>query len=59
VRRPLAAALILVGCLVLIVEIQSLDTEVIATVWWGRGVHLSDVIGLLIVVAGIAVMWRN
>lgn len=56
-RRLLGSALILWGCLLLIVEIRSLD-EVI-TGGRGRGIHLSDLLGLLIVGAGIAVMWRK
>jgi hypothetical protein len=57
-RRLLGSALILAGCLVLIVEIRSLD-NVVATLSWNRGIHLSDVLGLLIVLAGIAVIWRE
>ena len=53
----MGSSVILGGCLVLIVEIRSLD-EVI-TGARGRGIHLSDLLGLLIVVAGIAVMWRE
>jgi hypothetical protein len=56
-RRLLGSALILCGALVLIVEIRSLD-EVIAGAR-GHGIHLSDLLGLSIVVAGIAVMWRK
>ena len=56
-RRLLGLALILCGALVLIVEIRSLD-EVIAGAR-GHGIHLSDLLGLSIVVAGIAVMWRK
>jgi hypothetical protein len=57
VRRPVGTALILGGCLVLIVEIRSLDGTV-ATLSWSRGVHVSDLLGLLIVAVGVALLWR-
>jgi hypothetical protein len=56
-KRLLGSTLILGGCLVLIVEIRSLD-EVIAGAR-GRGVHVSDLLGLLIVMASIALLWRE
>ena len=56
-RRLLGSALILGGSLVLIVEIRPLN-EVLAGAR-GHGIHLSDLLGLMIVVAGIAVMWRK
>jgi hypothetical protein len=56
-RRAAGAALILGGCFVLIVEVRVLD-QVIASVSWSRGVHVSDLVGLLLVIVGTALVWR-
>jgi len=56
-KRPAGPALVVAGCFVLIVELRVLD-RVIASVSWNRGVHVSDLLGLLLVSAGIAVIWR-
>jgi hypothetical protein len=58
VRRTVGAALIFGGCLVLIVETRPLD-DVIASLSLDRGIRVSDVLGLLIVAAGTAVLWRR
>jgi hypothetical protein len=57
VRRPAGAALILVGCFVLAVEIPDLD-RIVASFSWDRGVHVSDLVGFALVIAGVALLWR-
>jgi hypothetical protein len=59
VRRLLGTALILGGCLVLIVQVPRLEDVVVFSLRRGRGVHLSDVFGLAIVIAGVAMLWRE
>ena len=56
VRRILGTTLILSGCVILIVQVPSLDDIVVLSLWHGRGIHLSDLFGLAVVVAGIALM---
>ena len=56
-RRLVGVALILGGCFVLIVEIRIFD-KVIASLSWSRGVHVSDLVGLLLVLAGTTLIWR-
>ncbi|MGH3049910.1 MAG: hypothetical protein ACRDLK_07110 [Gaiellaceae bacterium] len=56
-RRPAGAALILAGSIVLIVQVRVLD-DVIASLTWGRGIHLSDILGLILVASGTMLIWR-
>jgi hypothetical protein len=53
---PDGALLIVLGCLILVVEVSSID----AVVWslsCSEGIHLSDLIGGAAVVAGIVTLW--
>ena len=42
-----------------IVQVPALDEVVLLSLSHGRGIHLSDAFGVVIVVAGIGVMWRG
>jgi hypothetical protein len=55
-RRPLGALLIVLGCLILVWDVTSLDI-VVLSVSSSHGIHVSDLIGAAFVAAGIAVLW--
>jgi hypothetical protein len=55
-RRLLGALLIVFGCTILIVDVPFID-EVVLSVSYSRGIHLSDVIGGAAIVGGIATLW--
>jgi hypothetical protein len=42
---------------ILVVDVTPLDSVVVFSVSYSHGVHLSDVIGGAVVVAGIAALW--
>lgn len=56
VQRILGAALVAVGCGILVVDISGVDV-VVLSVSRTHGVHLSDVVGAVLVVAGVGVLW--
>lgn len=58
VKRFLAAGLIAAGVLILSVNVGPLD-QVIASVTYTHGVHLSDLVGAGLVALGTAILWRN
>jgi hypothetical protein len=53
----LGAALVVLGCVILIVDL-SFDDVVVLSVSSGHGIHLSDLTGGAFVIAGIAALWR-
>jgi hypothetical protein len=55
-RRLLGALLIVVGCVILVVDVTSIDV-VVFSVSSSHGIHLSDLIGGTAVLAGIASLW--
>jgi hypothetical protein len=55
-RRPLGALLIVLGCVILVWDVTSLDT-VVLSVSSTHGIHFSDLIGAAFVAAGIAILW--
>jgi hypothetical protein len=54
--RSLGALLIVVGCVILVVDVTSIDV-VVLSVSSSHGIHLSDLIGAAAVLAGIAALW--
>jgi hypothetical protein len=56
VQRPLGAVLVVLGCVILIVDVPSIDV-VVLSVSHSHGIHLSDLIGGAAIVAGIAARW--
>jgi hypothetical protein len=56
-RRVLGAVVILGGCLILIVQIPTLDEKVVVSLGAGHGIHVSDALGLLVAAVGVALMW--
>jgi hypothetical protein len=52
----LGAALVAVGCAVLVVDVSSFDA-VVLSVSKSHGLHLSDLLGGAAVVLGVAVLW--
>jgi hypothetical protein len=57
VRRYLGASLIFAGVLVLSINVGPLE-QVVASVTYTHGVHLSDLVGGAAVAAGTAILWR-
>jgi hypothetical protein len=55
-QRWFGALLITLGCAIMVIEMPTID-GVVLTVAHGHGVHLSDFLGGLVVVAGIAALW--
>jgi hypothetical protein len=55
-RRPVGALLIVLGCVILVVDVTSIDA-VVLSVSSSHGIHVSDFIGGTAVLAGIAVLW--
>ena len=55
-QRLLGAALVAVGCAVLVVDVSSFDA-VVLSVSKSHGLHLSDLLGGVAVVLGVAVLW--
>jgi hypothetical protein len=55
-RRSLGALLIVLGCVILIVDVSSIDV-VAFSLSASHGIHVSDLIGGAAVVAGIATLW--
>ena len=55
-QRLLGAALILVGCTVMVIDVSHLDV-VVWSVTHSEGLHLSGLIGGAAVVGGIVTLW--
>jgi hypothetical protein len=55
-QRLLGALFIVLGCVILVWDVSSLDI-VVLSVSSSHGIHLSDVIGAAFVAAGIAILW--
>jgi hypothetical protein len=55
-RRLLGALLVVFGCVILIVDVSSIDV-VLFSLSASHGIHVSDVIGGTAVLAGIAALW--
>ena len=56
-QRWLGTGLILVGVAVLVLDADRWDVTVVS-VSRGHGIHLSDLIGLALVLSGIVALWR-
>ncbi|MEP6909975.1 MAG: hypothetical protein ABI896_06025 [Actinomycetota bacterium] len=56
VQRLLGAALVIVGCLILVVDATRLDV-VVLSLTRKHGLHLSDLLGTAAVAAGVAILW--
>lgn len=54
--RLLGAALVAIGCLILVVDVPKLDV-VLLEVSNNHGLHFSDVLGTVVVITGIGVLW--
>jgi hypothetical protein len=54
--RLLGAALVAVGCAILVVDVPRLDV-VLLEVTHSHGLHFSDFLGTMVVIAGISVLW--
>ena len=55
-QRWFGVLLVILGCAIMVVEMPAIDT-VVLTVAHSHGLHLSDVVGGIVVLAGIAVLW--
>jgi hypothetical protein len=55
-RRWLSALFIVLGCVILVVDVSSVDV-VVWSVSSSHGIHLSDFIGAALVAAGITTLW--
>ena len=55
-QRSLGALLVVLGCAIMVVQVRAIDT-----VWLpltnSHGIHLSDFLGGVVVLAGIAALW--
>ena len=57
-KRFLGAGLIFAGVLILSINVGPLE-QVVASVTYTHGVHLSDLVGAAAVAAGTAILWRS
>ena len=55
-QRVFGALLVTLGCAIMVVELRAIDTAVLP-VAHGHGIHLSDFLGGIVVLAGIATLW--
>jgi hypothetical protein len=55
-QRWLGVLLVILGCAIMIVELPAIDTPSLA-VAHAHGIHLSDFLGGVVVLAGIAALW--
>jgi len=55
-QRLLGALLVTLGCGIMVVEVRTIDTAVLP-IAHGHGIHLSDFLGGIAVLAGIAALW--
>jgi hypothetical protein len=55
-RRLLGALLVILGCVILIVDVSSIDV-VVFSLSASHGIHVSDLIGGAAVAAGIVTLW--
>ena len=57
-RRPLGAFLIILGCVIFVLEVPSID-GVLLSLSHSHGIHLSDLIGGAAILSGITSLWRG
>jgi drug/metabolite transporter (DMT)-like permease len=55
-QRWFGALLIILGCAIMVVEVPAID-EASLPVTPSHGIHLSDFLGGVVVLVGIAVLW--
>jgi hypothetical protein len=55
-QRWFGALLVILGCAIMVVEVPAIDT-VWLPVTDDHGIHLSDFLGVVVVLAGIAALW--
>ena len=55
-QRSVGTFLVILGCAILVVEIPPVEHDTIP-LWHSHGIHLTDIIGGLVVLAGIAALW--
>jgi hypothetical protein len=55
-QRSLGALLIILGCAIMVVQVRTIDA-VSLPVTNSHGIHLSDFLGGVVVLAGIAALW--
>jgi hypothetical protein len=55
-QRWFGALLVILGCAIMVVEVPAID-KVWLPVTPSHGIHLSDFLGGVVVLAGIAVLW--
>ena len=55
-QRWFGALLVILGCAIMVVDVRAIDT-VWLPITHSHGIHLSDVLGGVVALAGIAAVW--